>query len=264
MCSIAKRGSSTRVLEPLSQRHPGLRIVLEHITTRTGLEFVLGAREGIAATVTPQHLLMNRNALFRGGLRPHHYCLPVLKAEEHRAALSAAVTAGSPRLFLGTDSAPHPRGLKEASCGCAGIFSAHAGIELYAEVFDAAGALARLEDFASGYGADFYRLPRNQGSITLMREAWEVPATLPFADSTLVPLRAGEQVQWRLSDAAMQRASVATAEPEATAPLAPAAARMQRRLRGDLPVAIDVETGGFHAATDALLEIAAVLIDMDR
>jgi dihydroorotase len=187
-----------RVLEPLSQRHPGLRIVLEHITTRTGLEFVLGAREGIAATVTPQHLLMNRNALFRGGLRPHHYCLPVLKAEEHRAALSAAVTAGSPRLFLGTDSAPHPRGLKEASCGCAGIFSAHAGIELYAEVFDAAGALARLEDFASGYGADFYRLPRNQGSITLMREAWEVPATLPFADSTLVPLRAGEQVQWRL------------------------------------------------------------------
>jgi dihydroorotase len=187
-----------RVLEPLSERLADLRIVLEHITTRAGLGFVLGAREGIAATVTPQHLLMNRNALFQGGLRPHHYCLPVLKAEKHRAALTAAVTSGNPRLFLGTDSAPHSRARKEASCGCAGIFSAHAGIELYAEVFDAAGALARLENFASGYGADFYGLPRNQGSITLVRESWEVPATLPFADSTLVPLRAGERVQWRL------------------------------------------------------------------
>jgi dihydroorotase len=187
-----------RVLSPLSERHRSLRIVLEHITTRTGLEFVLDAREGIAATVTPQHLLLNRNALFQGGLRPHHYCLPVLKAEAHRVALATAVTTGSPRLFLGTDSAPHSRAAKEASCGCAGIFSAHAGIELYAEVFAAAGALAKLEEFASGYGADFYRLPRNRASITLVPESWEVPATLPFADSTLVPLRAGEQVQWRL------------------------------------------------------------------
>jgi dihydroorotase len=187
-----------QVLSPLSERHAGLRIVLEHVTTRAGLDFVLGARAGIAATVTPQHLLMNRNALFEGGLRPHHYCLPVLKAEEHRAALVAAVTAGSPRLFLGTDSAPHSRAAKETSCGCAGIFSAHAGIELYAEVFAAAGALARLEDFASGYGADFYGLPRNRSTLTLLPEPWQVPATFPFGEGELVPLRAGAQVLWRL------------------------------------------------------------------
>ena len=186
------------VLAPLAQRHPDLRIVFEHITTRTAVEFVLGAREGIAATITPQHLLMNRNALFSGGLRPHHYCLPVLKAEEHRLALLAAVTRGSPRLFLGTDSAPHARTAKETACGCAGIFSAHAGIELYAEAFAAAGALAQLEGFASCHGADFYRLARNESTITLVPEPWEVPAHYPFGNAELVPLRAGERIAWRL------------------------------------------------------------------
>lgn len=186
------------VLAPLAERHPGLRIVFEHITTRSAVEFVLGAREGIGATVTPQHLLMNRNALFAGGLRPHHYCLPVLKAEEHRLALVAAVARGSPRLFLGTDSAPHGRMAKESACGCAGIFSAHAGIELYAEAFAAAGALAQLEGFASCHGADFYRLPRNPGTITLLAQPWEVPAHYPFGDGELVPLRSGERIAWRL------------------------------------------------------------------
>jgi dihydroorotase len=187
------------VLAPLSERHRGLRIVLEHITTRAAVDFVLTARSGIAATVTPQHLLMNRNALFAGGLRPHHYCLPVLKAEAERAALLAAVAAGSPRLFLGTDSAPHARSAKEADCGCAGIFSAHAGIELYAEAFAAAGALERLEAFASFHGADFYRLPRNSGTITLVEEPWEVPAHYRFGTGVLVPLRAGERIRWRLA-----------------------------------------------------------------
>ena len=187
------------VLAPLAARHPQLRIVFEHITTRAALEFVLKGREGIAATVTPQHLLMNRNALFAGGLRPHHYCLPVLKAEEDRVALLAAVARGSPRLFLGTDSAPHARAAKETACGCAGIFSAHAGIELYAEAIAAAGALEKLESFASSYGADFYGLPRNQGTITLVAEPWEVPASYPFGTEQLVPLRAGERIAWRLA-----------------------------------------------------------------
>jgi dihydroorotase len=187
------------VLAPLAARHPRLRIVFEHITTRAALEFVLSARAGIAATVTPQHLLMNRNALFAGGLRPHHYCLPVLKAEEHRVALLAAVARGSPRLFLGTDSAPHARSAKESACACAGIFSAHAGIELYAEVFAAAGALERLEAFASDYGADFYGLPRNRDTITLVAEPWEVPASYPLGTGELVPLRAGERIAWRLA-----------------------------------------------------------------
>jgi len=187
------------VLAPLAARHLQLRIVFEHITTRAALDFVHGARAGIGATVTPQHLLMNRNALFAGGLQPHHYCLPVLKAEEHRAALLAAVAAGSPRLFLGTDSAPHARRAKEGACGCAGIFSAHAGIELYAEAFEAAGALDKLEAFAALNGADFYGLPRNEATITLTREAWRVPERLPFGDDELVPLRAGESIAWRLS-----------------------------------------------------------------
>ncbi|HEY6823206.1 MAG TPA: dihydroorotase [Steroidobacteraceae bacterium] len=187
------------VLAPLAARHARLRIVFEHITTRAALEFVLNAREGIAATVTPQHLLMNRNALFAGGLRPHHYCLPVLKAEEHRVALLAAVARGSPRLFLGTDSAPHARSAKEAARACAGIFSAHAGIELYAEAFAAAGALESLDPFASGYGADFYGLPRNRGTITLLPEPWEVPARYAFGTEELVPLRAGERIAWRLA-----------------------------------------------------------------
>jgi dihydroorotase len=189
------------VLAPLVARHPALRVVFEHITTRAALEFVLDSREGIAATITPQHLLMNRNALFAGGIRPHHYCLPVLKAEEHRAALIAAVARGSPRLFLGTDSAPHARSAKESACGCAGIFSAHAALELYAEAFDQVGALARLEAFAAFHGADFYRLPRNRDTITLVQEPWQVPAHYAFGSEQLVPLRAGERVGWRLDPA---------------------------------------------------------------
>ena len=187
------------VLAPLAARHARLRIVFEHITTRAAVEFVLNGRAGIAATVTPQHLLMNRNALFAGGLRPHHYCLPVLKAEEDRAALLAAVVRGSPRFFLGTDSAPHTRAAKEAASGFAGIISAHAAIELYAEAFAAAGALDKLEPFASAHGADFYRLPRNSGTITLLPEPWEVPAHYPFGTGELVPLRAGERIAWRLA-----------------------------------------------------------------
>ena len=186
------------VLAPLAERHPRLRIVFEHITTRSAVEFVLGAREGIAATVTPQHLLMNRNALFTGGIRPHHYCLPVLKAEPHRRALLEALARGTPRLFLGTDSAPHARSAKEAAHGCAGIFSAHAGVELYAEAFEEAGALDRLEAFAAWHGADFYRLPRNRETVTLVREAWQVPLHYPFEGDDLVPLRAGEAIAWRL------------------------------------------------------------------
>ena len=193
------------VLAPLAERHPKLRIVLEHISTRAALDFVLGARDGVAATVTPQHLLMNRNALFAGGLRPHHYCLPLLKAEADRSALLAAVASGSPRLFLGTDSAPHGRRAKQAACGCAGIFSAHAGIELYAEAFASVGALGRLEGFAAAHGADFYRLPRNVDTITLLPEAWEVPGSYPFAADELVPLRAGERIAWRLAAASSSR-----------------------------------------------------------
>ncbi len=189
------------VLGPLIGRHRNLRVVFEHITTRAAVQFVSTARAGIAATVTPQHLLMNRNALFAGGLRPHHYCLPVLKAEADRAALLNAVAGGSERFFLGTDSAPHARGAKETSCGCAGIFSAHAGIELYAEAFEAAGALDKLEGFASFHGADFYGLPRNEGTLTLTREPWDVPEHYPFGTDTLVPLRAGERICWRIAAA---------------------------------------------------------------
>ena len=188
------------VLTPLAARFPRLRIVLEHITTRAAVEFVLGSRRGIAATVTPQHLLMNRNALFAGGIRPHHYCLPVLKSQADREALLKVVASGDPRFFLGTDSAPHARGAKEAACGCAGIFSAHGAIELYAEAFESAGALQRLEAFASEHGADFYRLPRNIGRITLVKEQWEVPRSYPFGPGELVPLRAGEHIGWRLSE----------------------------------------------------------------
>ena len=187
------------VLAPLVARHPRLRVVLEHISTRAAVDFILTARSGLAATVTPQHLLMNRNALLAGGLRPHHYCLPVLKAEEDRAAVLEAVLRGSPRLFLGTDSAPHARATKETACGCAGIFSAHAGIELYAEVFAAAGALGKLEGFASDHGADFYGLARNAATITLVAEPWEVPAHYAFGAAELVPLRAGERIGWRLA-----------------------------------------------------------------
>jgi dihydroorotase len=187
-----------RVLAPLAERWPALRIVFEHVSTRAAVEFVRSARRGIAATITPQHLLHNRNALFSGGLRPHLYCLPVLKSESDRRALLEVVAGGDVRFFLGTDSAPHARAAKESACGCAGIFSAHAGIELYAEIFDAEGMLGRLQGFASEYGPDFYRLPRNQDEITLLREPWSPPASYPFGDGQLVPLRAGEPIAWRL------------------------------------------------------------------
>jgi dihydroorotase len=183
----------------LVERFPGLKIVMEHLTTRDGVEFVRGARAGVAGTITAHHLLWNRNALFRGGLRPHAYCLPVLKREVHRQALLFAATSGEPKFFLGTDSAPHARGAKESDCGCAGVYTAHAAIELYAEAFELAGALDRLEGFASFFGPDFYGLPRNSDRITLRREAWTVPASQAFGESELVPMRAGEMIAWRLA-----------------------------------------------------------------
>jgi dihydroorotase len=188
-----------RVLAPLAERWPRLRIVFEHVTTRAAVQFVRQARGGIAATITPQHLLHNRNALFAGGLRPHYYCLPVLKTEDDRRALLGAVDSGDARFFLGTDSAPHARHTKESACGCAGIFSAHAGIELYADIFEAEGMLARLPAFASEFGPDFYRLPRNTDTLTLVKESWTPPASYPFAGAELVPLRAGERISWRLA-----------------------------------------------------------------
>jgi dihydroorotase len=186
------------VLAPLTARFATLKVVFEHITTRAAVDFVLGARAGIAATLTPQHLLLNRNALFSGGLRPHHYCLPVLKREQDREALLTAATSGDPRFFLGTDSAPHTRRDKESACGCAGVFSAHAGIELYAEAFEAAGRLDRLEGFASEFGARFYDLPLNEDRITLAREDWTPPASYDFGGADIVPFRAGEPIHWKL------------------------------------------------------------------
>ncbi len=185
-----------RVLSRVVARVPGLKVVFEHVTTRGAVDFVRGARAGVAATITPQHLLLNRNALFEGGLRPHHYCLPVLKRERDRESLVEAATGDDPRFFLGTDSAPHARHAKESSCGCAGVFSAHAAIELYAEAFDRAGRLDRLE-------ADFYGRPRNSGTITLRREAWTVPDSYAYGPDAdrLVPFRAGDAIAWRLVDA---------------------------------------------------------------
>jgi dihydroorotase len=187
------------VLIPLIERFPKLKVVFEHITTARAAEFVAGARPGIAATITPQHLLHNRNAIFSGGIRPHYYCLPILKRERDREALLSAATGGNPRFFLGTDSAPHARASKENACGCAGMFTAHGAIELYAEIFDAAGRLDRLQAFASHFGADFYGLPRHKDTITLIKESWTAPATLDFGDGTLVPYRAGEAIGWRLA-----------------------------------------------------------------
>jgi dihydroorotase len=187
------------VLAPLLARFAGLKVVLEHITSRVGAEFVRAARAGVAATITPQHLLLNRNALFAGGLRPHHYCLPVLKEERDRAALVQAAVSGNPKFFLGTDSAPHSRAAKECASGCAGVFSAHAAIELYAEAFEAAGALDRLQAFASEFGADFYGVPRNSGRITLVKESWQPHAYYAFGSGSLVPFRAGESIAWRLA-----------------------------------------------------------------
>jgi dihydroorotase len=188
-----------RTLAPLVGRFQGLKVVMEHITTLEAAAFVAEAPARIAATLTPQHLLLNRNALFTGGVRPHNYCLPILKRENHRLALVAAATSGNPKFFLGTDSAPHARHTKENDCGCAGIYTAHAGIELYAEVFADADALDRLEGFASHHGADFYGLPRNTEKITLVRESWTVPASVPFGADTLVPMRAGTTIGWRMA-----------------------------------------------------------------
>jgi len=186
------------VLPQITRRFPALRLVLEHVTTRAAVEYVAAAPANVAATITAHHLLLNRNAMFAGGIRPHHYCLPLLKRETHRQALVQAATGGSPRFFLGSDSAPHARRDKEAPCGHAGIYSAHAAIELYAEAFEAAGALDKFEAFASFYGADFYRLPRNREKITLRRESWQVQPAFAFGEDELVPLRAGERLAWRL------------------------------------------------------------------
>ena len=189
-----------RVMQPLLHRHPQLRVVFEHITTADAAQFVMDAPANVAATLTAHHLLLNRNAIFAGGIRPHHYCLPVLKRETHRLALVKAATSGSPKFFLGTDSAPHGRTTKEAACGCAGCYTSHAGIELYAEAFEAAGALDKLEAFASFHGADFYRLPRNTDTLTLAKRDWQVPLEMPYLDTdTLVPFRAGEAVTWALA-----------------------------------------------------------------
>ena len=190
-----------RYLEPMSQRFRSLRIVLEHISTREGVEFVEGATGPIAGTLTAHHLLLNRNAMLVGGIQPHHYCLPVLKRETHRQALLAAATKGHPRFFLGTDSAPHLRSLKESSCGCAGCYTAHHAIELYATAFDQVGALDQLEGFASHHGADFYGLPRNTDTIRLQRVPTEIPDALPFGEETVIPFMAGQTLPWTLTEA---------------------------------------------------------------
>ncbi|QWE30576.1 dihydroorotase [Polynucleobacter sp. Adler-ghost] len=192
-----------QVLEPLRKDFPELKIVFEHITTKQAAHYVRDAqtagKNNIAATITPQHLLMNRNAIFAGGIRPHNYCLPVLKREEHRIALLEAATSGSPRFFLGTDSAPHAKGAKEAACGCAGCYSAFNALGLYAEAFESVGRLDKLEGFASFFGPDFYLLPRNTQKVTLVKQAQNIPAELPLGGDTIVPLRAGETIAWTLA-----------------------------------------------------------------
>jgi dihydroorotase len=188
-----------RHLRRIVERFPRLKVVLEHITTQQAIEFVEGAGPNVAATITAHHLLLNRNAMFAGGIRPHAYCLPVLKREEHRRALVAAATGGNPKFFLGTDSAPHARRAKESACGCAGIYTAHAALELYAEVFEQAGALDGLEAFASFHGPDFYGLPRNRDTVTLVKQAWPVPPEIDLGGDALVPLRAGGTIGWKLA-----------------------------------------------------------------
>jgi len=187
------------VLGPVVERFSNLKVVLEHITTREAAQYVEVTGPNVAATITAHHLLMNRNALFMGGIRPHHYCLPVLKREEHREALVAAATSANPKFFLGTDSAPHPRRDKEAACGCAGVYTGHAALELYAVAFEEAGALDKLEGFASLFGPRFYGLPVNQATVTLAREEWTVPQRLELGGEELVPLRAGEKLPWKLT-----------------------------------------------------------------
>ncbi len=186
------------VLMPLVERFPGLRVVFEHITTADAAAFVAEAPENVGATITAHHLLLNRNDLLVGGIRPHNYCLPVLKRERHRQALVEAATSGNPKFFLGTDSAPHSRSTKEHACGCAGSFTAPAAIELYAQAFDAVGRLDRLEGFASHHGPDFYGLPRNATTLTLARREWQVPAGYPYLDEEIVPFKAGESLSWAL------------------------------------------------------------------
>ncbi len=187
-----------RILVPLRRDLPALRMVFEHITTREAAQYVRDAEGEIAATITAHHLLYNRNALFKGGVRPHYYCLPVLKREQHRQALMAAATSGNPRYFLGTDSAPHQKGLKEHACGCAGCYTALHALELYAQAFEQANALDKLEGFASFFGPDFYRLPRNEGTVTLVRQPWTIPSELRMGDGSVVPLDAGETLHWAL------------------------------------------------------------------
>nr|WP_217488005.1 dihydroorotase [Halomonas taeanensis] len=191
-----------QVMTPLLERHPSLKVVFEHITTADAVNFVRQASDNVAATITAHHLLFNRNHMLVGGIRPHYFCLPVLKRETHRAALIEAATSGSPKFFLGTDSAPHARGAKESACGCAGAFTAPAALELYATAFEQAGALDKLEGFASHFGADFYGLARNQGTVTLMREDWQLPDALDYVgDEVIVPLMAGETLGWKLAGA---------------------------------------------------------------
>jgi dihydroorotase len=188
-----------RILTPTMKDFPELKVVFEHITTKDAADFVCASNQRLGATITPQHLLYNRNALFKGGIRPHYYCLPILKREQHRQALVRAATSGDPRFFLGTDSAPHAKNRKECACGCAGIFSAPLAIELYAEIFEQNNALDKLEAFASFHGADFYGLPRNSDTITLQKSDWTVPQHYPFADNDIiVPMHAGETQSWRL------------------------------------------------------------------
>ena len=186
------------ILMPLTQRFPSLKIVLEHITTADAVQFVQQANDNIAATITAHHLLFNRNHMLVGGIRPHYYCLPILKRQTHQQALLAAATSGNPKFFLGTDSAPHAIGAKETACGCAGSYTAHAAIELYAEAFEQMNALDKLEGFASFYGADFYGLPRNTDTITLVKESWQVPDNYAFGQSVVVPIRAGDSIAWRV------------------------------------------------------------------
>jgi dihydroorotase len=189
-----------RNMAPLLKKFTALKVVFEHITTKDAADFVREAPNNVAATITAHHLLMNRNDMFKGGIQPHHYCLPILKREEHRLALVRAAISGNVKFFLGTDSAPHAKHTKEAACGCAGVYTAHTAIELYAEAFENANALDKLEGFASFYGPDFYDLPRNQDKITLVKERWQVPDNLPFDDDVLVPLRAGQNLAWKLQN----------------------------------------------------------------
>lgn len=186
------------ILTDIARNFPNLRIVLEHVTTNEAVQFVYASGDNIAATITPQHLLYNRNALFSGGIRPHYYCLPIIKREKHRLALVQAATSGNPKFFLGTDSAPHITSLKETSCGCAGCYSAYTALELYAEVFEQAGSLNKLEGFASFYGADFYRLPRNSGTVTLEKITWRIPLNFGKNDNTITPIKAGEELSWKM------------------------------------------------------------------